>query len=79
MAKKNGLGQGGHVVSAILGPLVAPGSYNDTTYHYSVLRTLEDGFGISSYLGHAAEVDPITTIWSTDGRSAGPMVPPVRW
>jgi hypothetical protein len=64
MAAKNGLGQGGHTVCAILGPSVIPGDYGDTAYHYSVLRTIEDGFGITQYLGHAAEVAPINTIWS---------------
>jgi hypothetical protein len=64
MAGKNGLGQGGHTVCAILGPSVVPGEYGDTAYHYSLLRTIEDGFGISNYLGHAAEVPPLNTIWS---------------
>jgi len=68
MAKKNGLAQGGHVPCAIVGPLVVPGSYDDTTYHYSLLRTIEDGFGISDYLGHASEVAPVNTIWSTPPR-----------
>ena len=64
MAAKNGLGQGGHTICAILGPSIVPGEYGDTTYHYSLLRTIEDGFGISNYLGHAAEVAPLTAIWS---------------
>ena len=64
MAAKNGLGQGGHTICAILGPSIVPGDYDVTTYHYSLLRTFEDGFGISDYLGHAAEVAPINTIWS---------------
>jgi hypothetical protein len=64
MAAKNGLGQGGHTVCAILSPSIVPGEYDDITYHYSLLRTIQDGFGISDYLGHAAEVAPISTIWS---------------
>jgi hypothetical protein len=63
MAAKNGLGQGGHVVCAILSPLAVPGSYDDTFYHYSVLRMLEDGFGIPGFLGSANDVTPINTIW----------------
>ncbi len=63
LAKKHGLGSGGHVACAILGPQVAPGSYDQEWYHYSLLRTLEDGFGISEYLGDANEVTPIDTIW----------------
>jgi len=66
MAKKNGFGQGGHVVCAILSPLAVPGFYDDTFYHYSMLRMLEDGFGLTPYLGHASVVTPINTIWRTD-------------
>jgi len=68
MAKKQGLGQGGHTACAIVSPLVAPGSYGDTTYHYSILRTLEDGFGISDYLGSANDVATINTIWRAAGQ-----------
>jgi len=63
LAKKNGLGSGGHVVCAILSPLARPGSYDQKYYHYSVLRTLEDGFGLSGYLGAANQVTPINDIW----------------
>src|SRR5215470_7411930 len=63
LASKNGLGSGGHVVCAILGPQVVPGSYDQKYYHYSVLRTIEDGFGITTYLGAANEVTPINDIW----------------
>ena len=63
VAAKNGLGSGGHVVCAILSPLAVPGSYDQKYYHYSVLRTLEDGFGITTYLGAANEVSAIKGIW----------------
>ncbi len=63
LAAKNGLGSGGHVVCAILSPLAVPGSYDQKYYHYSVLRTLEDGFGLSGYLGAANQVTPINDIW----------------
>ena len=63
LAQKNGFAEGGHVVCAILSPLAKPGSYNDLYYHYSLLRTLEDGFGLSTYAGHANDVVPITGIW----------------
>jgi hypothetical protein len=43
LAAKNGLGEGGHVVCAILSPLAVSGSYGGTLYHYSLLRTVEDG------------------------------------
>jgi hypothetical protein len=63
LAQKNGFGEGGNVLCAILGSAVKPGEYSDTFYHYSLLRTLEDGFALSSYVGYANEVTPINTIW----------------
>src|SRR5205085_9097414 len=66
LAKKNGFGSGGHVVCAILSPLAAAGSYDARFFHYSLLRTLEDGFGLSPYLGDAndASVPAINDVWS---------------
>jgi phosphatidylinositol-3-phosphatase len=63
LAKKNGFGSGGPVVCAIVSPLVDRGEYGKAHYHYSLLRTLEDGFGISEYVGHADDVAPISEIW----------------
>jgi hypothetical protein len=63
VAAKNGLGSGGHVVCAIISPMAVPASYGQKYYHYSVLRTLEDGFGLGTYLGEANAVTPINDIW----------------
>jgi phosphoesterase family protein len=63
VAPKNGFGSGGQVVCAIISPLASPGSYGQTYYHYSLLRTLQDGFGLSPYLGNANAVTPIASIW----------------
>jgi phosphatidylinositol-3-phosphatase len=63
LAPKSGLGSGGHVVCAIFSPLAAVGSYTHRYYHYSLLRTLEDGFRLGGYLGNANAVAPIATIW----------------
>ena len=63
LAPKNGFGSGGHVVCAILSPLSVPRSFDGVFYHYSLLRTLEDGFGLSGYVGNANDVTPINTIW----------------
>ena len=63
LAQKWGFGQGGPVVCAILGPTVQPGQYPGSFYHYSLLRTLEDGFGLSGYVGFANDVTPINGIW----------------
>jgi hypothetical protein len=61
-ASKNGLGSGGQVACAILSPLAILGSYAQNYYHYSVLRTLEDGFRLNGYLGNANSVTPIA-VW----------------
>ena len=54
-----------HVAFLALGPQVKPGVYStDGPYtHYSLLRTLEDGFGISQHLLNAARAEPISQIW----------------
>jgi hypothetical protein len=63
LAKKHGFGSGGPVVCAIVSPLARRGAYDATHYHYSLLRTLEDGFGIAHHVGHAADVAPISEVW----------------
>jgi hypothetical protein len=63
LAQKNGFGQGGHVVTAIMSPLAISGDAAGVFYQYSLLRTLEDGFALSSYVGYANDVSPINTIW----------------
>jgi hypothetical protein len=63
LAKKHGFGSGGPVVCAIVSPLVDPGESRGTYYHYSLLRTLEDGFGIHHHVGHAADVRAISDVW----------------
>jgi hypothetical protein len=61
----DGLGQGGHTILDIISPLIEPGDYDARVYTYSVLRTLQDGLGLSGYgyLGRANEVGPIDEIW----------------
>jgi phosphatidylinositol-3-phosphatase len=63
LAAKNGLGSGGHTVCALISPLVQPGEYAPQTYSYSVLRTIQDGFGIGPYLGAAANISPLPVVW----------------
>ncbi len=65
LAAKNGFGEGGHVVCAILSPVAVPGSYGGTFYHYSLLRTIEDGLGLTAHVGYANDVTAINTIWRT--------------
>jgi hypothetical protein len=60
------LGAGGHTVCAVLSPLVVPGEYGAVTYAYSMLRTLQDGFGVVApgYLGAANQVSPLPVSWN---------------
>jgi hypothetical protein len=44
-------------------PLAVPGVYGGIYNHYILLRTLEDGFGVTAYLGGAASASPINAIW----------------
>lgn len=50
------------VPTLMVGPMIQPGTYNESSNHYQLLRTLEDLYGLP-YLGHSAEVNPITGIW----------------
>jgi len=46
---------GGQIGAVLLSPFIAPGTQSDTEYnHYSLLRTLEDIFGLS-HLGYAQD------------------------
>jgi hypothetical protein len=56
-------GGGGNVGMYVRSPLVTPGTSDQPTNHYSLLRTLEQGFGISTYLGGAASAAPFSGIW----------------
>ena len=63
LAKKWGYGMGGHVVCALIGPQVRPGTYDGAYYHYSLLRTLEDGFRVNGHVGYANDVTAISHVW----------------
>jgi acid phosphatase len=51
-----------HILTAIAGAGVMPGRYPEKIDHYSVLRTIEDMYGLG-HAGHAAEAQPIADIW----------------
>ena len=55
---------GGHVPFAVIGPDVHEALYPDFANHYNLLRTLEEGFGFTTFAGEAANVDPIDQIWT---------------
>ena len=56
-------GGGGQVPALVVGPLVRPGSASiDALNHYSLLRTIEDSWGLPK-LGLSASAEPIAGIW----------------
>jgi acid phosphatase len=56
-------GSGNHIATFLVGPMVRAGTSGQRIDHYSVLRTLEDMFGLAP-LGKAAAAAPITGVWS---------------
>jgi hypothetical protein len=49
---------GGHIPTVVITNHGPRGVRDDTPYnHYSLLRTIEDAFGIQTHLGHAADTD----------------------
>jgi hypothetical protein len=59
-----------HVGAALIGPHVTPRTVGRRLTHYSLLRTLEDGFEISRHLAHAARAGAITGIWRAGSSAA---------
>ncbi len=51
------------IATIIVGAHVIPGSYPGRVDHYSVLRTIEDAYGLTP-IGASAQARPITAIWS---------------
>ena len=54
------------MVCVVVSPMLRPGTYGGASGHYSLLRTVQDGFGLDGYLGHAADVAPIAGVWLQD-------------
>ena len=56
---------GGNIAFAVMGPLVHVGTYTGLHNQYGLLRTLEDGFGISTHpAGSGDPTPPISEIWN---------------
>ncbi|MFJ9824725.1 discoidin domain-containing protein [Streptomyces sp. NPDC101160] len=53
-----------HMPTVFYGAGVRTGSYSETINHYSMLRTIEDMYGLP-YLANDASATPITDIWSS--------------
>ncbi len=50
------------IYTVFVGQHVKPGSYTEQINHYSVLRTVEDAYGLAA-LYNAASATPITDVW----------------
>ena len=58
-------GAGGRTGALFLSPLLADGTTVSTGYdHYSLLRTIEDSFGIAQHLNLAGEAAPMSDVFS---------------
>jgi hypothetical protein len=66
------LGVGGDQIGTLLlSPFIKGGHVDNTGYnHYALLHSLEDNFGMGSYLGYAddASIQPIFTSTNIDNR-----------
>ena len=51
-----------HIATVLVGSMVEPGTSDQRIDHYSVLRTLEDMYGLPP-LGAAADAEPLAGIW----------------
>lgn len=61
---ENNGARGNQIYTALVGPMVQPGVTNGTRYdHYSLLRTIEDNFGVGTLGREDATATPICCIW----------------
>lgn len=68
---ENAGGTVNQIPTVIVGQSVRPGTYAEQMNHYSLLRTLQDAYGLPA-LGHSRIADPLQTIWTTSPASAQP-------
>jgi hypothetical protein len=60
---ENDSSSGNRIATIFVGQMVKPGSYNEAINHFSVLRTVEDMYGLP-HAGASAAATPITDIWN---------------
>jgi acid phosphatase len=59
-----------HIATFVVGAGVRPGTTSSQRIdHYSVLRTIEDLYGLAP-LGKAADASPLARIWDTSGAAS---------
>jgi phosphatidylinositol-3-phosphatase len=64
------------IVTVFLGQAIKHGAYNEQINHYSVLRTLEDMFGLP-HAANSATASPITDCWKEKTRTLLPVTHPL--
>ena len=52
-----------HIPTILVGPMIKPGRYDMRIDHYSVLRTLEEMYGLA-FLGNTVDTQPLQNIWN---------------
>jgi hypothetical protein len=69
---ENAGGTVNQIATILVGQHVRPGLYAERMTHYTLLRTLEDAYGLAP-LGHAASAAPLRTVWtSSTGSDTAP-------
>lgn len=63
---------GNHIVTVFIGQMVTIGSYGENIDHYTLLRTIEDMYGLT-HAGAAASASPIVDCWT----AASPVSPSI--
>jgi hypothetical protein len=53
-----------HIPTVIVGGHIRRGDYHEPTNHYTILRTIEDAYGLPA-LGQAAKAKPLVAIWTS--------------
>lgn len=66
---------GNQVLTLFVGANIKPSAYAERINHYSVLRTLEDMYGLTA-LGNASAATPITDVWSSSQLDFGMSTSP---
>ena len=63
-------GSANRIPTIMAGQRVTPGTYTETINHYSVLRTIQDAFGLAP-LANSAAASPVLDVWTPgDGNTA---------
>ncbi len=62
---------GNRIPTIFAGQRVMPGNYAETINHYSVLRTVEDAYGLSP-IGASSTASPVLDVWTPDQGSTAP-------